>query len=64
MHYFELYIYKMYFIIFISYLALKALKDKIILKIKLFKSAEKLIKYDFDIIYYFSIKNIISDFLF
>ena len=53
----------MHFIIITDYLALKALKDKLILIGRLLRRVEKLIEYDFNIVYWASSKNIILNFL-
>ena len=53
----------MYFTVITDHLALKALKDKAKLTDRLLQRAEKLIKYNFDIIYWAGLENIVCNFL-
>ena len=60
---FKTYIFGMNFTIITDYSALKALKDKPILTGCLLCRAEKLLEYDFDIIYCAGKKHVVPDFL-
>ena len=61
--YFETYIHGMPFTIITDHSALKALKDKFLLSARLLKRAEKLLKYNFDVIYWAGKDYMVPDFL-
>ena len=60
---FETYIHGMHFTVITDHLALKALKDKSVLTWRLLRRAEKLLEYNFDIVYRLGKENMIPDFL-
>ena len=60
---FETYIHGMHFTVITDHSALKALIDKSVLTGCLLRRAEKLLEYDFDIVYRSGNKNVIPDFL-
>ena len=53
----------MHFTVITDHLALKALKDKSVLTGRLLRRAEKLLKYNFDIVYRSGNENVVPDFL-
>ena len=53
----------MHFTVITEYLALQALKDKSVLTGQLLRSAEKLLEYDFDIVYRSGNENVVPDYL-
>ena len=59
--YFETYIHWMHFTVVTNHLALKALKEKSILTGRLLRKAEKLITYNFDIVYQAGKENVVPD---
>ena len=60
---FETYIHGMHFIVITDHSALKALKGKSILTGRLLRRADKLLEYDFDVIYCSGRDNVVPDFL-
>ena len=60
---FETYIHGMHFTVITDHSALKALKDKSVLTERLLRRAEKLLEYDFDVIYCSGRDNVVPDFL-
>ena len=60
---FETYIHGMQFTIITDHSALKVLKDKSLLTGRLLRRAEKLLEYDFDVIYWAGQEHVVSDFL-
>ena len=60
--YFETYIHGMNFTIIKDHSALKALKDKSLLTGRLLRRAEKLLEYDFDVIYQSGKEHVVPDF--
>ena len=60
---FETYIHGMHFTVITDHSALKALKDKSVLTGRLLRRAEKLLEYDFDVIYCSGRDNVVPDFL-
>ena len=60
---FETYIHGMPFTIITDHSALKALKDKSLLTGRLLRRAEKLLEYDFDVIYRAGREHVVPDFL-
>ena len=60
---FETYIHGMHFTVVTDHLALKALNDKSVLTGQLLRRAEKVFKYDFDIVYRSGNDNVVPDFL-
>ena len=53
----------MHFTVITDHLALKALKDKSVLTGRLLRRAEKLLEYNFNIVYRLGKENVIPDFL-
>ena len=62
-NHFKTYIHRMHFTVITNHSALKASKDKSVLTGRLLRRTEKLLEYDFDVIYCSGRDNIVPDFL-